>query len=389
MDPNHSRRRRQSVPGRTPNVQRHGKQDTVAPSPLSSAFSQLQRRRIFWLLAVLLGGILIIVVVIDVGETTTKTATTLKPKKNHLTKGSTDSHSQQPNKVLPAPEKRSSVQFFSRARNDRAGAALLDMLLCHAFAWREQVRYGGSCIVQHSNISSTTINSTHFQQQQQQEQLIQWMGLQDELPFACPTDRFGILLNRHDYFAHDTKVFTQAWLDHIQSVAGPTLLLHHYNRRQYPVPVTTTQNTLQVAVHVRRGDVTPCTEPERYLANSYYLALLDRYLPTDNQVAVNVTIYSDADADSSSLEDWKDFTDRGYTLALQTTDLRHVWQAFITADMLVMSKSSFSLVPALFKNRNQAVVYTPFWHKPLAHWTVVPQSLVDAHVSKDSVGANC
>ena len=50
---------------------------------------------------------------------------------------------------------------------------------------------------------------------------------------------------------------------------------------------------------------------------------------------------------------------------------------FVLTNVLILSKSSFSLVPALF-NPN-TVVYTPFWHQPLANWTVVPQSLVDAH----------
>ena len=377
-------------------------QCTQGLPPLSSSTTlYLQRRS--WLLAVLLGGILLVVVVViitfsdrttnttslvAVVERTAKTASKSEPKNDdNNNQGSaiimmTTDNQQVKRYSLPArPEKPSSVQFFSRARHDRAGAALLDMLLCHAFAWQEQVTYGGACIEQETNNNSS--NNAHFQQEQQ---LIHWMGLQDELPFACPSDRFGILMNRHDYFADDTSIFTKEWLDHVQSAAKPTSPLRHYHH-----PATMTQSTrmttttLQVAVHVRRGDVTPCTEPERYLPNSYYLALLDQYVPADK--GANVTIYSDADL-SSREEKWKDFTDRGYTLALKTTstDLRQVWQAFITADIFIMSKSSFSLVPALFNHNT--VVYTPFWHQPLAHWTAVPQKLVDAH-TKNVAGVKC
>ena len=33
----------------------------------------------------------------------------------------------------------------------------------------------------------------------------------------------------------------------------------------------------EIAVHLRRGDVSPCTHARRYLPNSHYLALIDQY----------------------------------------------------------------------------------------------------------------
>jgi hypothetical protein len=42
----------------------------------------------------------------------------------------------------------------------------------------------------------------------------------------------------------------------------------------------------------------------------------------------------------------------------------------ITADVLIMSTSGFSNVPAVF-NRHGLVIYSPFWEMPLPHWHVV------------------
>jgi hypothetical protein len=44
------------------------------------------------------------------------------------------------------------------------------------------------------------------------------------------------------------------------------------------------------------------------------------------------------------------------------------FNAMIFADVLATSKSSFSYVAALLSNG--IIYYTPFWHRPLAHWII-------------------
>ena len=153
--------------------------------------------------------------------------------------------------------------------------------------------------------------------------------------------------------------------------------------------------------------MTPCDPRtrERYLPNSYYRKLLDRYAPAH----CRVTIYSER----TSIEPWDGF--RNYTLRLGTgdsdvhapqgggvdratsssmRDLAKIWIDMMTADVLILSKSSFSLVPALLSGAPspttttpsaslassprftpRRIVYTDFWVDPLPHWTRVPQSL--------------
>ena len=251
------------------------------------------------------------------------------------------------------PNRAAKVTFYSRGRKDRSGAAILDMLLCHAFAFQENTIYGGVCVEKSDELLPYI---------EDQQKLVHALGLRDELPYACPIDRSGILLRHDDYFSQDTAVFTDAWLAYIRS---------QLKRIKAP-----DRDALQVAIHMRRGDVTPCTEPERYLPNSYYLSVVDQYIPKFSLGrAINVTLYSE----SASHEGWEPFEKRGYNLVLGS-NVAQVWEALISADVLIISRSSFSLVPALF-NEN-VVLYTPFWHKPLGNWTIVPKDGVDAETKR-------
>ena len=54
-----------------------------------------------------------------------------------------------------------------------------------------------------------------------------------------------------------------------------------------------------------------------------------------------------------------------YTLALDSS-LAAVWKALSTADVAILSKSSFSYVPAVLNPHT--VVYTDFWHGAVAGW---------------------
>ena len=48
------------------------------------------------------------------------------------------------------------------------------------------------------------------------------------------------------------------------------------------------------------------------------------------------------------------------------TPLNKVYDLMIHSDILILSKSSFSFVPAFYNKR--CVIYKPFWHKKLDHW---------------------
>jgi hypothetical protein len=100
---------------------------------------------------------------------------------------------------------------------------------------------------------------------------------------------------------------------------------------------------------------------ERYLPNTHYLKLIERY---NTQNESRVQIFSE----STSFESFDVFRERGYHVVLDG-DIGDVWKGILTSDIAILSKSSFSLVPALMSKGT--IVYTPFWHPPLPNWDIV------------------
>lgn len=129
-------------------------------------------------------------------------------------------------------------------------------------------------------------------------------------------------------------------------------------------PILRNSTSFTVAVHVRRGDVSPCSKRYlgRYLPNSYYLDLIQRHVPKN--VTSEVTIFSE----SKTVESFDDFTDLGYKLALDT-DLTDVWKNFVTSDAFIVSSSTFSTVAGIFNEGK--VILAPNeaepWQRRLPH----------------------
>ena len=140
--------------------------------------------------------------------------------------------------------------------------------------------------------------------------------------------------------------------------------------------------TVNVAIHIRRGDVAKGTKivmQERFLSNEYFYRIIKhiatQYLHNHNS-SLNFHIFSEG-----SLK--KDFPE------LQWVDQKHhlvkhrnggevtgnrlyvhlngdplvAFHHLVEADVLVMSKSCFSYVAGLL-NPNSVKWYTPFWIKP-------------------------
>jgi hypothetical protein len=260
--------------------------------------------------------------------------------------------------------------LYHSARVDRSGSVILDMLLAHAFAFRSNFTYGGACWKNSSSSSSSAM------MRQRHERFIEAIGLSHVLQFACPgnnsnssvTQRF---MDSPTYTRGGTSLWTTEWLDYIRSQR----LVYHGSQQIPTKPSVFSHRTRQIVVHIRRGDVALCN-PEtnnRYLPNSYYQKLLEEYVSTD----ADVTIYSER----NSTESWNDFQQQQYTANAYNFKLdespMEAWQAMIDADVLILSMSSFSIVPAML-NHHGRIVYTPFWVQPLPQWYVVDDDTVRA-----------
>lgn len=117
-----------------------------------------------------------------------------------------------------------------------------------------------------------------------------------------------------------------------------------------------------LAIHLRRGHMAPSDEAMRLTSNQMILAtlkdLISQYGP------LNTTIYSAMpDRELESL------LPSGVILN-SSADEFEVLHNLITADYMVMAKSSMSYVAGVFCQGT--VFYEPFWHPPLSSWRKLP-----------------
>ena len=256
---------------------------------------------------------------------------------------------------------------FSQARNDRSGAALLDMMRAHAWSLKHGVEYGGACIYGDGKANVV------------QKELILFLGLEDILKFACPLRRNSsqISLSNTLYLLLPMdELFTDEWLAFIRS----------HTRSSSISPLLNASTLYQVAVHVRRGDISPCmwddtpkttidnnnstcqSHPARYLPNQHYIQIIERYAPK----GANVTIYMESEQSAESLDDFKNFS------MYVDGSLQTVWGDMQRSDMLILSKSTFAMIPAIVALKTtQRVLFTPVSFGKLRGWETVDCDILE------------
>lgn len=116
--------------------------------------------------------------------------------------------------------------------------------------------------------------------------------------------------------------------------------------------------------------MTPCRPQnkgyDRYLPNKHFLTLIEQYHRPGARVEV-IT-------ESNSFEDLDEFRHKGYIINLDE-DLGSIWRTFISADVVILSRSDFSMIPAICAMGK--VVYTPFWHSPVKEWIRVSKEIME------------
>jgi hypothetical protein len=250
------------------------------------------------------------------------------------------------------PNEHSTV-FYNHHRNGKAGAVVEDMLMAHAYAFHSKGGYGGAC------------GHIKPEKKVEFESLLAAIGLKESLPFACPAD-FPLdkvtrrsMVQRDAYRKDDVRIWTPDYVDFLKT------------QIQYPPPhMDVNDHRYTIAVHIRRGDVTPCRREnqgyERYLSNLHFQMVIDKYY----QEGARVVIFSQ----EKSFEPWDSFREKRYELWLDT-DVADAWKHMLTADLVILSRSSFSFIPGMASKGK--VIYTPYWHKPLRRWIHVDKEIME------------
>jgi hypothetical protein len=200
------------------------------------------------------------------------------------------------------------------------------------------------------------------------------MGWTDLFRIVCPVNNETLILKRDVY--RTSEYITPEWRRSVQAKYSRKIMEKKKSR------------SFQIVVHVRRGDITPCYARRRYLPNSHYMTLIERYLPKGQPA--EVTIFSEsfnADRGHPNVENSDVFRRAGSTVKLDA-DLPEVWKAFATADVLIMSRSYFSFVPAIF-NPNTFVATKWYGFDPILGWEQADDELVEkSDKERDWLGRN-
>lgn len=121
---------------------------------------------------------------------------------------------------------------------------------------------------------------------------------------------------------------------------------------------------LNIAIHIRRGDVDP-SKKMRYDSNKQYVEIIDRLKLYYKNEKYRIFIFSEGPI--SDFEDIKK-TNPDVTLKLNG-DLKIAFHSLVIADVLVLSRSSFSYPAALLsRNTVYSNLLANWWHFPLKSW---------------------
>ena len=156
-------------------------------------------------------------------------------------------------------------------------------------------------------------------------------------------------------------------------------------------------SVIRIAVHVRRGDLL-FVESGRMLPNDYYICVVQRICEIldgldlsyvfELYTEVPTKVFTVSPAHHAHLTDSvivdpklakiEDFDAVPNLKKFINTDPIETIQRMATANVLIMSHSSFSYLAAIL-NVKGTKIYHKFWHKPLKNWVVANSS---GHFSK-------
>lgn len=245
----------------------------------------------------------------------------------------------------PARKKVITNKAYSRARDDRAGSVINEAIFAWAHASKRGLNYLGTC-----GYNPGTKN--HFEDNYRLSKLL-------NLPLPAKDFPTPYL----DYREITSSEYSPAIYSDVNRLLDSKfieMLRVRYLETNPPLA----QNPF-AAIHIRRGDVKSDNQM-RYSPNAYYMRIIQKLL--ERRPNLELRIFSESD----SSESFQEFIDLECKLFLDH-DLVDTWRQMICSDVLVMSKSSFAYVPAIYNSK--LVIYQPAWYAKLNHWQHVDDFL--------------
>ena len=140
-----------------------------------------------------------------------------------------------------------------------------------------------------------------------------------------------------------------------------------YIRTSYNSSKKTHIDTIDIAIHIRRGDVTKKNNIIRYTDNSFYQKIINKL--KKKYPTYTITVFSEGV--------YEDFKDLGLeeTCFKLNTDIFKTFHSLVCSKVLIMGFSSFSYCAGLL-NSNIVYHYDTFWHKKLDNWLKISDILI-------------
>ncbi|NJN11917.1 MAG: hypothetical protein HC836_29305 [Richelia sp. RM2_1_2] len=259
-------------------------------------------------------------------------------------------------------------------KNDGAGAQALAILSTQLFAYNTGIKYVHTPF---KNIQHNNENKSDWEKSWEE-----FFGLGkgelkiDELDLSCinsiqisdvsqiPLNTSGnlyIVSQCHDYanlFPNRYKNLKEKLIEKYLSCSKDKYLSNVYD-----------STNLNIVLHIRRGDITSKgNSSERYTSNDVINYILQNIISSISNLNLkcSINIYSQGQP-----EEFKKIIDKyqNYNINMHLNEC--VFQTFhglVNADILLMSKSTFSYTAALLSRGIK--IYEPFYHRPLDNWLV-------------------
>lgn len=252
-------------------------------------------------------------------------------------------------------------------QRDGGGAQLLRQLSTIAFTNKFGFRYV------HTSLTSVAHNDHNDEQWTEKwENFFQLSTFSDveidnKVSFENFKKSIDIIPTLIEYDQGDTNRYYQIYNCHsyinrnISSYEGIRLKLRQsYDNTERIPTLLFDKNILNVAIHVRRGDVREKSHPERFTSAQKLKQVIRKIEEVIGSNDYKISIF--CEEKQNDLEKLK--SDQVQTI--YHLDIFSVLDHLIHADLLVTSKSTVSYISALANMG--IVIYEPFWHQPLHNW---------------------
>ncbi len=129
-------------------------------------------------------------------------------------------------------------------------------------------------------------------------------------------------------------------------------------------------NKCNVAIHVRRKNAHDCLDDGTNTPDLYYLKIIDyiRKIYSNKQLLFH--IYS-----QGNKEIFKCYKSKDIVLHIDEP-IDTTFIGMVAADILITTRSTFSYTAAVLSDNK--IYYTPFWHPPLSHWTIIQNGSINS-----------